>query len=104
MKKNIAAFLAMAILALSVSLGASAAEVSVVIGTPPPAPIIEAVPVAPGPDAEYFWRPGYWRWVDERHVWIPGHWAHRPHPEAVWVVPEWEHGADGYRFHEGHWR
>jgi hypothetical protein len=38
MKKNIAAFLAMAILALSVSLGASAAEVSVVIGHTAPSP------------------------------------------------------------------
>ena len=80
-----------------------AAEIVLSIGTPPPAPIVEAVPPAPGPDSDYAWRAGYWRWVDERHVWIPGHWAKRPRPAAVWIAPAWEHGPDGYRFHEGHW-
>ena len=92
-----------AILALTLATPVLADSFSLVIGTPPPAPIVEAVPVAPSPDPDWVWRPGYWRWIDERHVWIPGHWAHRPHPQAVWVVPAWEHGPDGYRFHEGRW-
>jgi len=74
------------------------------IGTPPPAPIVEAVPVSPGPTDLYAWRPGYWRWIDERHVWVPGHWAKRPHPGAEWESPKWDHHDDGYHFHEGHWK
>ena len=86
---------------LSIASPVLADSFSLTIGTPPPAPIVEAVPVAPAP--EMVWRPGYWRWVDERHVWIPGHWAQRPHPKAEWVVPGWEKHEDGYRFHEGRW-
>ena len=92
-----------AILMLTLATPVFADSFSLVIGTPPPAPIVEAIPAPPGPDAEFVWRPGYWRWVDERHIWVGGHWARRPHPQAVWVAPAWEHGPDGYHFHEGHW-
>ena len=50
--------------------------VNISIGTPPPAPIFEAVPA---PRVGYVWAPGFWRREHERHVWAPGHWiAARP--------------------------
>jgi hypothetical protein len=103
MKKH-ATILGAALLAMSLSSHAFADGLTVIIGTPPPAPIVEAAPAPPGPPEEFVWRAGYWRWVDERHVWIPGHWAHRPHPRAEWVAPTWEQHPEGYHFHEGHWQ
>ncbi len=96
--------IALAAALLAITLAAPAfAGVEVVIGTAPPAPIVETIPAAPGPVEAYAWHAGHWRWIDEQHVWVPGHWVARPHPQAVWVDPKWEHGDDGYHFHEGHW-
>ncbi len=69
------------------------------IGTPPPAPVYEAVP-APRPG--YIWAPGFWRWEHERHVWVPGRWmeARRGYH---WVPDRWDHDHDGWRQREGHW-
>ncbi len=102
MMKNYKSLLAGALLLATLSSAAFADSFNLTIGTPPPAPVVEAIPVAPGPD--YVWRPGYWRWVDERHVWIPGHYAQPPHPHAVWEAPRWDHHEDGYHFQEGHWK
>lgn len=56
------------------------------VGTPPPAPIIEYVPVArPG----YVLSPGYWRWTGHRYVWNKG---------------TWEKARSGYRHVSGHWQ
>ena len=79
-------------------------SITLMIGTPPPAPVVEAMPVAPGPQEDYAWRPGYWRWIDERHVRISGDLAHRPHPKAEWQEPRWEKHPEGYHFEEGHWK
>ncbi len=96
--------LATALLLATLAAPAFADSLTLTIGTPPPAPIVEAVPPPPGPPEENVWRPGYWRWVDERHVWIPGHWAHRPTPKAEWEPPHWDKHDDGYHFQEGHWK
>jgi hypothetical protein len=40
----------------------------------PPAPLVEAVPLAPGPD--YEWVPGYWIWGNRGWVWVYGTWEH----------------------------
>ena len=40
-----------------------------------PAPLVEVVPIAPGPG--YEWAPGYWSWDGTTWVWIYGGW--RPH-------------------------
>ncbi|MFI5001313.1 MAG: YXWGXW repeat-containing protein [Reyranellales bacterium] len=71
----------------------------VTIGTPPPEPVYEAVPV---PRAGYVWAPGYWRWENERHVWAPGHWmeARRGYH---WVPDRWDHGEHGWGHVRGHW-
>jgi hypothetical protein len=55
-------------------------EVVGVIGPNPPAPVIEPVIVAPGPD--YVWVGGTWLWFGDRWLWRSGYW-HRPlHPYA----------------------
>ena len=68
----------------------------------PPAPQIEAVPVAPGP--EYAWAPGYWSLgVGGGWVWIGGHYVVRPRPHAVWVGGHWARRGHGYVWVGGHW-
>jgi hypothetical protein len=37
-----------------------------------PAPLVEAVPLAPGPG--YQWMPGYWVWGNSGWVWVYGDW------------------------------
>ena len=74
-------------------------DVSVVIGVPPPAVVVETVP-APRPG--YVYAPGYWGWNGDRHVWIRG----RPiveRPGYVWVAERWEPVDGRYRFVPGYW-
>ena len=71
----------------------AAAQVSVTFGSPPPAPVYEAVPA---PRAGYLWAPGHYRLVNDRYVWSPGHW------EAVragyrYVPDAWERVVSGGR-------
>jgi hypothetical protein len=103
MKKLICLLLLLASFALP-NIAQARVETEVVIGTAPPAPIEEVMPIAPGPPAEFIWHPGHWRWIDERYMWVPGHWAHRPHPQAVWVAPAYVQQPGGYMFVEGHWK
>ena len=59
--------------------------VGIGIGTPPPAPIVEYVPVVvPG----HVWAPGYWAWNGHRQVWTRG---------------GWEKARHGYNHDAGHW-
>ena len=51
------------------------AEVAGVIGTAAPAPQLEPVVMAPGPD--YLWVGGAWLWYGDRWIWHPGYW-HQP--------------------------
>ena len=53
---------------------------------PPPAPVVEYVPVA---------LPG--------HVWVPGYWASNGH-RHVWNSGRWERLRPGYRHVVGHWQ
>jgi hypothetical protein len=73
----------------------------VVVNTPPPAPQVETVIAAPGPD--YVWVGGEWVWRG-RWVWAPGHWVYGPRPGAVWVGGVWVHGRGGWYHRGGHWR
>ena len=79
-------------------------QVEVVASEAPPTPIVEAIPVAPGP--EFFWIGGHWHWNGVQYVWfrghyvirqagwghyVPGHWAWRPGlGRYVWVPAHWE--------------
>jgi hypothetical protein len=67
----------------------------------PPAPIVETVPVAPGPS--YYWIPGYWRWNGYRYAWAAGYYGYRPYAGAVWHRGYWGHAPGGWYWHGGHW-
>ncbi len=55
-----------------------------VVGNPPPAPLPEAVPPAPGPG--FIWIDGSWLWIIDHWDWHPGYWHHgsRHHPGPGW--------------------
>lgn len=69
------------------------------IGTPPPAPIVEYVPVAlPG----HVWMPGYWAWNGHRHVWNGGAWAKGRHGYNH-VAGRWEQRGERWHFEPSRW-
>jgi len=68
----------------------------------PPAPVVEAVPVAPGPD--FFWIGGRWSWQG-RWVWVRGHFERHPHwhPGGYWEAGHWDREHGHFVWHEGRW-
>ena len=103
-KRTAIALLAVAAILAPAAMTPAAAQVGVniSIGTPPPAPIFEAVPA---PRVGYVWAPGFWRWEHERHVWAPGHWI-AARPGHRWVADHWAHVEGphgGWRHEPGHW-
>jgi hypothetical protein len=68
----------------------------------PPAPQVETVITAPGPD--YTWVNGEWAWNGAAWVWVSGRWALGPYPHAIWVSPRWVHGPYGWHRVAGYWR
>ena len=80
-------------------VAALAAQVSVgiIIGPPPPARVVRAVPDAPGPG--FFWVNGYWYPVGNHYKWHEGYWSRPPYEGARWVEPH----HDGERFYAGYW-
>ena len=77
----------------------AAAQVRINILIAPPAPIYESAPMmAPG----YVWAPGYWAWLNDRHVWIRG----RTIIQRVgyrWEPDHWEQRSNGYYRQPGNW-
>lgn len=77
----------------------SVAQISINISIAPPQPIYESVPMmAPG----YVWAPGYWAWLNDRHVWIRG----RTIVQRVgyrWEPDHWEQRGNGYYRQPGNW-
>ena len=67
----------------------------------PPAPRVEAVPVAPGP--QYSWDPGRWAWNGASYEWVAGHYVARPRAEAQWIAGHWANGPNGWVWEEGRW-
>jgi hypothetical protein len=78
-------------------------QVEVIASEEPPIPIVEVVPLAPGP--EYFWIGGHWHW-NGGWVWMRGHYDRHPHfhPGAGWVAGRWDRRGGIWAWHEGHWR
>lgn len=74
--------------------------VNVIIGSPPPPPRVESVPV---PVQGRVWVPGYWGWDGYRHVWVQGHWE-VARPGYVYQQPVWVETPRGWRLVEGGWR
>jgi len=100
MQRRKFALLATSVLAAIATVTPVAAqELTISIGTPPPAPIVETVP-PPRPD--FIWAPGYWRWVDARHAWVPGRWIEE-RPGYRWIADRWIEGGGNWRFVPGRW-
>ena len=54
------------------------AQVVSVVGSAPPSPLPEPVPVCPGPG--YIWVEGAWLWFGDHWAWHHGYWHRQPHP------------------------
>jgi hypothetical protein len=80
----------------------TSSEARVYVRIAPPVPIVETVPLLPGPG--YYWLPGSWVWVGDHYVWHHGYYALRPFPSAVWVEGHWSHHPHGWYWTHGHWR
>jgi hypothetical protein len=70
--------------------------------TPPPAPMVETVPPAPGPTV--YWQPGHWAWTGTQYSWIAGHYEQRPSQAGLWQPGHWEQGPNGYFWVDGRWQ
>ena len=64
---------------------------AVVVQSPPPAPIYEAVPA---PREGYIWAPGPFAWDDGRDEWRRGEWM-ATRPGYAWQAAHWEQRGDG---------
>jgi hypothetical protein len=78
-------------------------EAEIVASEAPPAPIVETIGVAPGP--EYFWIGGHWHW-NGGWVWIGGRYERHPHyhPGAFWEAGHWDRRGGNWVWREGRWR
>jgi len=73
----------------------------VVVSGPPPAPVAEQRPPAPGPQAA--WVQGYWHWTGMQYAWIPGHWETAP-PGTAWAAPTYTQRDGRVVYESGGWR
>ncbi len=73
-------------------------DVNIDIGAPP-APRVEAVPVAP---AGYVWAPGFWEFFHGQYVWRRGHFI-EGRPGYRWAPETWDRRGNAHHFEEGHW-
>ncbi|MEP6942176.1 MAG: hypothetical protein ABI981_04535 [Betaproteobacteria bacterium] len=86
--------------ALGAGLAAPAlAAVTVTVGTPPPAVLVEPVPAV---RHGHVWVPGYWRWNGNKHVWVKGHHVAARHGYR-YVPDQWAEVNGRWVYHPGHW-
>jgi hypothetical protein len=67
----------------------------------PPPPLVEVIPVSPGPD--YVWAPGCWSWNGGAWIWIGGGWHYPVRPGHVWIGGHWGGHGRGHVWVSGHW-
>lgn len=74
-------------------------SIGIDVGAPPPAPVVEYVPVAlPG----HLWVPGYWAWNGHRHVWNQGAWE-KARPGYHHIAGHWQQRGDRWHFEPSRW-
>lgn len=93
-------WLAVALLIVSTSPDVAQAQV-VRITVAPPAPRVEARPVAPSP--RHLWVPGHWGWRGGRHDWVVGRYVVPPAAGRTWVEARWANEGGQWVFYDGHW-
>jgi hypothetical protein len=103
---NILVLVLPALLALAAQAGCVVNEPEVptrgvVVSGPPPEPVREERPAAPGPKA--VWVSGYWHWTGTQYAWIPGHWDAAP-PGATWSGPVYSARDGRYFYESGGWK
>lgn len=69
--------------------------------TRPPAPYVEIVGTAPGP--QYVWVDGYWWWNGNDYIWVRGHWGIPPGPTYVYRHGGWVYDDGSYVYVHGRW-
>lgn len=74
----------------------------VVVTSEPPAPLYEAVGIAPGPG--FIWIGGYYHWNGGGWAWRGGRWARPPHPGAAWIRARYEWRGGRRVYIGGYWR
>jgi hypothetical protein len=79
----------------------SSAQISVYIGTPPPAVVYDEP--GPPPSPGFVWIEGYWVPNGHHYRWVRGHWERPPYEGAYWTHPHYDHYREGWQLHEGHW-
>ena len=77
----------------------AAAQVSVYLDVPPPAPRYEVIPA---PRAGYVWQPGFWEYRGDRHYWRRGHWV-RERPGYYWHPSRWQQRDGRWYLERGRW-
>lgn len=88
--------------ALFFTPAAGSAAPRIWVPAPPPPPVVEARPTAPG--RRHAWVGGYHRWDGRSYVWVPGTWRATPRGRGGWVSGRWVHSRRGWYWREGHWR
>lgn len=69
------------------------------IGSAPPAPMYERIPVARHGQV---WAPGYWEWRGHRHHWVPGHYI-VARPGYVYAPPHWRQRQGRWYMEPARW-
>jgi len=93
-----AALGAVAAITLLISTGtASALDLGIQVGGPPPPPRIEHRWARPYPNA--VWIGGHNEWRGGRWVWVGGYYGYPPYPGAIWIDGHYRHGY----WRPGHW-
>lgn len=90
--------LAVALATAVLSASPAFAQVSIIVGAPPP-PRVEVIPA---PRHGYVWAPGYWNWEHNHHVWAAGHFVPARYGHH-WVPDRWSRHNDGWHHDNGHW-
>jgi WXXGXW repeat (2 copies) len=69
---------------------------------PAPPPTLETGPSTAAPDADQFYSPGCWVYVERKYRWRPGFWL-RNRADLVYVPAHYVWTSAGYIFVDGYW-